>query len=60
MCKTEYMLKFESKDKLTEKAMENLKTIVVYASKSVGVEIEIKQIKEDKPFEFGGRVSEAP
>jgi len=54
------MLKFESKDKLTEKAMENLKTIVVYASKSVGVEIEIKQIKEDKPFEFGGRVSEAP
>jgi hypothetical protein len=43
------MIKFESKDKLTEKALENLKTIVAYASKSVGVEIEIKQIREEDP-----------
>jgi hypothetical protein len=60
MCKTNYRMEFRSKDKLTEKAIENFITVVGYASRTLGIEIEIERIKEEKPFEFSGRVSEAP
>jgi hypothetical protein len=53
-------MEFRSKDKLTQKAIENFITVVGYASRNVGIEIEVKRIKEEKPFEFSGRVSEAP
>ena len=60
MCETCYMMEFKSKDKLTQKAIENFITVVGYASRNVGIEIEVKKIKEDKLFSFNGRVSEAP
>ena len=60
MCETCYIIEVSSKDKLTEKAKENLKTILGYASRSHGIDIEVRKIKEEKPFSFSGRVSEAP
>lgn len=60
MCETEYVIEIKSKDRLTQKAIDNLATIVGYASKTLGIDIEVKKIKEEKPFEFSGRVSEAP
>ena len=60
MCETDYMIKVISKDKLSEKALHNIKTIIEYASKSEGIEIKVEKIKEDRLFSFSGRVSEAP
>lgn len=60
MCETEYVIEIKSKDRLTQKAIDNLATIVGYASKTLGIDIEVKRIKEEKLFEFKGRVSEAP
>lgn len=60
MCETEYVIEIKSKDRLTQKAIDNLATIVGYASKTLGIDIEVKKIKEEKLFEFKGRVSEAP
>lgn len=60
MSKTNYRMVFRSKDKLTEKAIDNFITIVGYASRTLGIEIEVQKVKEEKPFEFSGRVSEAP
>lgn len=60
MCETVYNMEFKSKYRLTAKALENFITVVGYASRAVGIDIEVKKVKENKPFEFSGRVSEAP
>lgn len=47
MCETEYVIEIKSKDRLTQKAIDNLATIVGYASKTLGIDIEVKKIKEE-------------
>lgn len=48
MCETNYRMEFRSKDKLTEKAIENFITIVGYASRNLGIEIEVKKEQQAK------------
>jgi hypothetical protein len=39
-------MEFKSKDKLTQKAIENFITVVGYASRNVGIDIEVKRVEE--------------
>jgi len=58
---TTYNIEFVAKGRLSVSAMENLKTIVGYASRHHGIEIEVVQIKERCADPFKNKlVSEAP